>query len=74
MVGICFVFSFFSFWCCFYGFSFNKPFEILFRKIGEITMTDDNLEKEEEKIITEKINQSVVSLKELIRGVGNIMV
>lgn len=37
-------------------------------------MTDDNLEKEEEKIITEKINQSVVSLKELIRGAGNIMV
>ena len=74
LVGVCFVFSFFSFWCCFYEFSLNKPFEILFRKIGEITMTDDNLEKENEKIIIEKINQSVVSLKELIRGTGNIMV
>lgn len=36
-------------------------------------MTDDNFEEEKEKIITEKINQSVVSLKELIRGTGNII-
>ena len=36
-------------------------------------MPDDNLEKENEKIIIEKINPSVVSLKELIRGTGNIM-
>ena len=36
-------------------------------------MPDDNLEKENEKIIIEKINPSVVSLKELIRGTGNII-